>query len=46
MRIKFITWHCKKCNEDYDLEVEEDENTTKMWCPLCHRQLRRKNEKE
>ena len=34
----FVKYFCK-CGYIYNLEIEEDEFTTKVWCPKCHKKM-------
>lgn len=42
--IRFVKWACNRCKQEYDLEIEEDEITTRMWCPICNRLMSRIND--
>ena len=36
---KLIKYFCKDCGRIYEIDLEEDEFTTKITCAYCHKKM-------
>lgn len=46
MKNKKIEWFCRKCGKTHNLEREDDDITTKMFCPKCNIRMYRVKTKQ